>query len=180
MDSRQSVASNRSVTLAVLHPTIYTQDELLDQFEELSTGGTIGSEPETVGLRDVSEMAWTVVETEDAELTVTGDETFLAHRGQLQQLLENLFKNAVEHAGPDVTVSVGVLDDGGFFVEDDGPGIPRAERSRVFEMGESLDPDGAGVGLAICKRIADVHGWDIDVTDGAEGGARFEIDVGET
>jgi signal transduction histidine kinase len=75
-----------------------------------------------------------------------------------------------------VTVTVGDLaDDAGFFVADDGPGIPPDERETVFEAGHSTAPDGTGFGLAIVDGIADAHGWTVRVTDSATGGARFEF-----
>lgn len=157
--------------------SIARAEELLDQFETLATSGEPRVEPGPVDFRDVAETAWAVAGTEDAELTVTANETLTADRGQLQQLLENLFRNAVEHAGPGVNVGVGPMESGGFYVEDDGPGIPRAERSRVFEMGVSGDATGTGVGLTICRQVAEVHGWRIDVLDGSTGGARFEVSV---
>jgi signal transduction histidine kinase len=102
--------------------------------------------------------------------------TLVADRSRLQQLFENLFSNSVAHAGVDVTVRVGLLDGrDGFYVEDDGPGIPETERSTVFEMGYTTDTDGTGFGLAICNQIADAHGWNFGVTEGRWGGARFEV-----
>ncbi|WP_436345739.1 PAS domain S-box protein [Natronorubrum sp. FCH18a] len=75
-----------------------------------------------------------------------------------------------------VTLTVGDLPDGtGFFVEDDGPGIPAEERDRVFESGYSTSAEGTGFGLAIVGRIAEAHGWTVDVTDSDTGGARFEF-----
>jgi len=64
-----------------------------------------------------------------------------------------------------VTVSVGGLQDG-FYVADDGVGIPESERRDVFEAGYSTAVDGTGFGL----RIVDVHGWRIQVTDSDDGG----------
>jgi signal transduction histidine kinase len=94
----------------------------------------------------------------------------------LSQLLENLFRNAVEHGGDDVTVNVGSLP-GGFYVADDGPGIPAADRESVFEPGFTTNDDGTGFGLEIVEAVASAHGWDVRVTDAAEGegGARFEF-----
>jgi signal transduction histidine kinase len=83
-------------------------------------------------------------------------------------------RNAVEHGGDDVTVAVGALNDG-FYVEDDGAGISEADREDVFEPGYSTSEDGTGFGLSIGKRVADAHGWNVRVTDGSDGGARFEI-----
>ncbi|MEF8807977.1 HAMP domain-containing sensor histidine kinase, partial [Natronomonas sp.] len=68
----------------------------------------------------------------------------------------------------------GDLEDG-FFLADDGEGIPESERDSVFGPGYSTATEGTGFGLAIVKEIAEAHGWDIDVTESNEGGARFEI-----
>jgi len=82
-------------------------------------------------------------------------------------------EDAVEHGGS-VTVTVGELE-GGFWLEDDGPGIPEDERAEIFDPGRSLDGSGTGFGLAIVREIADAHGWELEVTDGDAGGARFEF-----
>jgi len=96
----------------------------------------------------------------------------------VRQLLENLLSNAVDHGGDGVTVTVGECA-GGFYVADDGPGIPEAERDRVFQSGYSTADDGTGFGLAIVAEVAEAHGWSVAVTESDEGGARFEItDVG--
>ncbi|WP_336336845.1 PAS domain-containing protein [Haloarcula brevis] len=75
-----------------------------------------------------------------------------------------------------ITVTVGALDDGtGFYVEDDGAGIPDDERGKVFRSGYSTSESGTGFGLAIVREIAEAHGWEITVTESASGGARFEF-----
>ncbi|MFC7077723.1 PAS domain S-box protein [Haloarcula halophila] len=84
--------------------------------------------------------------------------------------------DSVEDGGEDVTITVGVLSsDPGFYVADDGPGIPPEDREQVFESGYSTAPDGTGFGLAIVDRIASVHGWDLSLTESEDGGARFEV-----
>jgi signal transduction histidine kinase len=94
----------------------------------------------------------------------------------LQQLFENLFRNALEHGETVETVAVGALGDGpGFYVADDGVGIPESERDEVFESGYTTNEDGTGFGLAIVTDIADAHGWDVTVTESESGGARFEV-----
>jgi signal transduction histidine kinase len=82
--------------------------------------------------------------------------------------------DAVEHGSGSVTVIVGDLDDG-FYVEDDGPGVPAEERERVFDSGYSTSENGTGFGLAIVERIVEAHGWTIDLAESDDGGARFEI-----
>jgi PAS domain S-box-containing protein len=64
---------------------------------------------------------------------------------------------------------------GGFYVEDDGPGIPEDERDEVLEHGYTTSADGTGFGLTIVSDVANAHGWRLDVTNGEAGGARFEI-----
>ncbi|MFB6137562.1 MAG: ATP-binding protein [Halobacteriaceae archaeon] len=140
-----------------------------------------GTTPCSLG--SVAERAWAVVETGDAGLTVDADATVDADPDRLQQLLENLFRNAVEHGGPDVTVGVGPLPETeGFYVEDDGPGIPAERREDVFESGYTTEDGGTGLGLSIVREVAEAHGWGIGLTESADGGARFEFPTtgGET
>jgi PAS domain S-box-containing protein len=142
-------------------------------------------------LAAVAEEAWRNVDTADADLEL-GDDLGSAsgEEPHLLQLFENLFRNAVEHgstsppsgtqedavehAGPEVAVRVGSLDRG-FFVADDGPGIPPEEREAVFEYGYSTRENGSGLGLAIVEAVADAHGWELTLTDADPHGARFEF-----
>jgi len=73
-----------------------------------------------------------------------------------------------------VNITVGAIK-GGFYVADDGPGVPEDERETLFEAGYSTADNGSGFGLAIVDRIAEAHGWAVDVAESADGGARFEI-----
>lgn len=72
----------------------------------------------------------------------------------------------------DITIRVGTVDDG-FYVEDDGVGIPPSARERIFEQGYTTAPDGTGTGLAIVSDVAESHGWELEVTEGSAGGVRF-------
>ncbi|SDE88535.1 sensor histidine kinase [Halorientalis regularis] len=154
----------------------------------LARGRDVVDPDETVALDVVAEDAWETVETADATLTVDGSlPTTTADADRVGRLFENLFRNAVEHGstGPDeatestdaVTVTVGPLGGTrtGFYVEDDGPGIPETDRERVFEPGYSTDDHGTGLGLAIVARIAALHGWSIAVGESTSGGVRFEV-----
>lgn len=129
---------------------------------------------EAVDLETLCANCWQTIATADATLSIAVERTIQADKSRLQQLLENLIRNAVEHGGEDVSITVGELQDG-FYVEDDGPGIPEANRDDVFEAGYSTAEDGTGFGLSIVKQVARAHGWEIRVADGSEGGARFEI-----
>ncbi len=76
-----------------------------------------------------------------------------------------------------VNVTVGALDDG-FYVADDGPGIPDDEKEDVFDRGYTTHQDGTGFGLRIVEVVANAHGWDVELVDSESGGARFEIRTG--
>ncbi|WP_323677074.1 GAF domain-containing sensor histidine kinase [Halorubellus sp. PRR65] len=85
-------------------------------------------------------------------------------------------EDAVESGGGALAVTVGDIPDGrGFFVADDGPGLPECDRERVFERGFSTAVDGTGFGLAIVREIADAHGWRLAATESEAGGARFDV-----
>ncbi|PSQ39610.1 hypothetical protein BRD07_08455 [Halobacteriales archaeon QS_9_68_42] len=92
------------------------------------------------------------------------------------ELSETVFRNAIEHGGEDVEISVGMLEDGeGFYIADDGPGIPDHKRDEIFEAGYTTGEEGTGLGLAIVRSIVEAHGWEIAAAESAGGGARFEI-----
>lgn len=135
-----------------------------------------------VELRQVASDAWRTVETGDATLELACDDAaVLADGDELASLFENLFRNSVEHGGDGVTVRVGELDDGaGFYVEDDGAGLPDDGRDCLFESGYTTRTGGTGVGLTVVGDVADRHGWTVEATDGDAGGARFELRGVET
>jgi PAS domain S-box-containing protein len=149
-------------------------DTLIEDLLTLAREGNQVDETELLGLANVVESSWQTANTEQAVLEIETSQSVEADRTRLQQLFENLYRNAVEHGGDGVTVSVGAMDDG-FYVADTGPGIPESEREEVFEAGYSTNEDGTGFGLRIVEQIADAHGWEITVTESEERGARFEI-----
>ncbi|WP_380677249.1 two-component system sensor histidine kinase NtrB [Salinigranum sp. GCM10025319] len=166
-----------------------TAERALDRIERLVEGllglarqGRTVGDARPVSLARVVDSAWRTVETPAATLrrdddldTVRGDEE------RLRQALENLFRNAVTHGGPEVTVTVGRLpDDRGFYVEDDGSGVPTDDRDEVFSYGYSTDDSGTGFGLAIVRTIVEAHGWDVSLAERDAGGARFEIRTAPT
>ncbi|MFB6129378.1 MAG: PAS domain S-box protein [Salinigranum sp.] len=148
-------------------------DRIVENTLTLARHGRIVTDTERVDVADLARRCWATLDAAGADLRADGAPTVEADPDRLHQLLANLFRNAIDHAGPDVTVRVEAID-GGFAVSDDGPGIPEAERNRVFEAGYSTREDGTGLGLAIVKRIAEAHSWEIYVTD-AEEGNRIEI-----
>lgn len=148
--------------------------------DALSVGGTEVEPSDSVAVGDVAETAWETVETADATLILEDNlPTLEADTDGLRQVFENVFRNAVEHGGRDATVTVGGLD-GGFYVADDGPGVPAAERERVFKPGYSSEGETTGLGLAIVYQLVDDHGWNVTLETSNAGGARFEFRGAET
>ena len=152
-------------------------DKMERLIEDLLTFAQAGSEAlnsTTVSLPDLIRDCWERFAETNAYLDIETERAIRADRDRVKQLFKNLLANAVDHGGSDVTVHVGTLSEG-FYVEDDGPGIPEEEREDVFTAGYSTSQDGTGFGLGIVEQVVEAHGWDIRVTDGSSGGARFEI-----
>ncbi|WP_336325815.1 HAMP domain-containing sensor histidine kinase [Halovenus sp. HT40] len=149
-------------------------EALITDLLTLAQQGQTPSEQTMIELSDLVDTCWTTVQTESAAINVVTHSTIRAEESRLRQLFENLFRNSVEHGSSDVRITVGDLNDG-FYVEDDGPGIPSDERDAVFESGHSTSAQGTGFGLSIVKQIVDSHEWEIQVVEGSTGGARFEV-----
>jgi len=184
IDGRLELAREECTSphLDAIDDAIGRMERIVDGVLWLAREGRDIGDTEPVDLADTVAAAWRIAGGERHGPTlVVGDVgstdgfgRIEADGERLQQLLENLFRNAIDHAGDDVTVTVAPLADG-FAVEDDGAGILQADRPSVFDAGYSTSDAGTGFGLSIVERIARAHGWDVRVTEGAEGGARFEI-----
>jgi len=105
-------------------------------------------------------------------------------RVRLVEVLQNLLENAVKYIGnqPDPEIEIGVRRDGAsdiFFVRDNGMGIDPQYHDRVFELFEKLDAntEGTGIGLAIVKRIIEIHGGRIWLESRVGEGATFFFTV---
>jgi PAS domain S-box-containing protein len=149
-------------------------NDLIDDLLALARQGEVVTDTDPVALGSVAETSWRTVESPRASLDVESDRTVWCDPSRLQQLLENLYRNAVEHGGSDVAVTLGDTD-GGFYIEDTGPGIPEDGREQMFEPGYSTATDGTGFGLCIVSQVAEAHGWTVDVAESEATGARFEV-----
>lgn len=155
-------------------------DAIIDGVLTLTRADEDAIDPEPVSLAGIARTAWETVDTGDATLEGMPAGTVLADPEPLTRLFENLYRNAVEHGGDDVSVRVDTTPTGdGFVVSDDGPGIPAAERDQVLEGGYTTG-SGTGLGLAIVEQIASAHGWEVRVTESQSGGAAFEFTEIET
>jgi len=206
--------------------------QLIDELLTLAKQGQGIGELDTVNLSQTAAEAWENVSTGDATFETDGNVRVLADELRLQQLFENLIRNAIEHGtasdernaleepaehgvpsveadrdgtvehevastaggsegqaqqatnkpqsvAPDsadeaLTVTVGPLEDG-FYVADDGVGIPEDEREDIFELGYTTTDSGTGFGLGIVTEVVEAHGWEVSIAESEDGGARFEI-----
>jgi PAS domain S-box-containing protein len=163
-------------------------DNALDQMEDLinkllmiARGNSEATEIRTVNLQQIVEESWshlettnTVLEIEDELGEVEADET------RLRQLFGNLFRNTVEHAGDDVTLTVGSLnDDEGFYISDDGVGLADDILKGLREPKETDDISSIRIGLMSVIDVVEESGWKLTVPDTKQG-VRFEIRTTES
>ncbi|WP_435098825.1 ATP-binding protein [Halorubrum sp. N11] len=163
-------------TYEAMDRSVTRMESLIDNLLMLAKRGEAIGETEPTSVAGVAEEAWQTVCAPDATLTIADDLGRIpADPTRLRQVFENLFRNAVDHAGPSVAIEVGSLTGeacNGIYVIDDGPGVPLDTRESLFDSGFST-ADSSGIGLAIVDRIVDAHGWEIDVRN--DDGAVFEI-----
>jgi PAS domain S-box-containing protein len=185
--------TGREESFEMADAALERMDSLIGDVLSLARQGRVVGDAEEVDAVTVARTAWNTVDTADARLSTEGSIPVVADAGRLRELFENLFRNAVEHghepaaddcseqardgseAESELTVRVEPTPDG-FAVVDDGRGVPESVREALFEPGQSNSEDGTGFGLAIARRIAEAHGWTIELAASEPGeGARFEI-----
>ncbi len=155
--------------------------DLIDELLDIARGTRQAVDPRELVLADLVEEAWSYLDAPAATLEIADDlGNCYADETRLLQLFGNLFRNAVEHVGDDVTVEVGPLPEGGFYVADDGPGLPPETREAVEIHGQAVSATGTGIGLGSVVDVVEAHGWDLTLADAAGGGACFEIRTGGT
>lgn len=166
--------------------------DLLQLATTESTGLVIERHPVDLGaiatdtIREVGALAAERSVTLVGEDTAGGPTIVSGDRDRIIQLVLILLDNAFDHSPPGGIVTVGVRRVDrmvALAVTDEGPGIPLAERERVFEPFMRLpgvrrdNSSGTGLGLAIARRIVTAHGGSIRIDDGPAGGARFVVEI---
>jgi len=173
---------HRSEELEEVRKAHDRMETMIEEFLALSRAKTAVVDPDPIELEPFITRVWGERNPTDATLTVeippgyeiSGDAVLLT------RLFENLFQNAVEHNTGHMTVTVGVPEfedgtQGGFYVADNGTGIPPKKQDEIFEYGYSDRDGGTGLGLAIVESLVDAHGWDISVRNRSDHGAVFEV-----
>lgn len=169
-----------------LEESLERMDEIIADTLTLAKQGKTVAETEEIELRSIAEESWEEVRSADSSLTMGENIIIRGDRGRIRHVFENLFRNAIEHNDESVTVEVGLIerlqlstrgvDSGqydGFYIEDDGSGIPDVDQVDVFST--SYSSGDTGLGLPIVEDIVEAHGWSIDVRDSPDDGARFRI-----
>jgi signal transduction histidine kinase len=161
-------------------------ETMIEDLLTLSRAGKSVDDPEEVSLARVVADSWAAVGSDGIELDleVPDTVTVAADGDRLRHVFENLFRNASEHNDSPVRIRVGTLFDetesvSGFFIADDGTGIPESEREDVFEQGFTTNRDGTGFGLSIVEEIVEAHGWRISVGESDADGARFDVHMSD-
>jgi len=160
-------------------------EKLVDDLLAYARSGRQGNDITTVDLRRmVDEVVQFVDPPQQYQVEVTGEfPSIRTAITPLETVLRNLLSNAVKHHDLDrgkIQIKV-VMDDAFciFEVADDGPGIPPTAHERVFKLFQALsDKNGtrSGVGLAVSKRLVEVHGGKIELqSEGGQRGTRFRF-----
>ncbi|MFC6974652.1 GAF domain-containing sensor histidine kinase [Halomicroarcula sp. GCM10025709] len=159
--------------LATARRAVDRMDRLTENLLDLVRNDTLGGATEPIRLDEFAVGVFREVAPSSASIVTLGPITVTANRARLRTVLENLFDNAVDHGTIDAVVWVGTLEDGGFYVADDGPGFQTDDVEDVFSYRHTSGTNGVGLGLAIVRDIASAHGWEITVGESRVGGARI-------
>lgn len=163
--------------MAQVENALGRMEDLVEDVETLARGErTEMTAIRSINFVDLVTQIWEMIDTGESSLTVAAPpETVInVSKAEFRPMIQNLLKNALDYGPADVSITIGTLNDG-FFVEDDGDGIPVERRDEIFEKGYTTAADGAGTGLAIVADVAEAHEWELDVVEGREGGARFRV-----
>jgi signal transduction histidine kinase len=155
------------------------------QLLDLSRSAEVQLAPESLSklFQDAALFSKMALKRKAVKLAVQGpppEAQLLVDRNKVQQALLNLVLNAADATGEGNTVrfSAGVADGmAELTVEDEGPGVPDELREQIFEPFFTTKPvgKGSGMGLAISRRIAEVHGGELVLAESGEGGACFRL-----
>jgi two-component system sensor kinase FixL len=181
--------SRAGVDLARIRSAASKMARLLDGLVNLSRVGHVVNTPQRMALRDIVSEAVELVagaaQARGVAISVAADLPSIdGDRMRLVQVVQNLLENAIKYLGeqPAPQIEVGAEADSdavSCWVRDNGIGIEPAYAERVFGLFEKLNPcsEGAGVGLALVRRIVEYHGGKVWVESDGKQGSRFVFRV---
>lgn len=158
---------------------------LVDDLLLLARGDALAAHREETDLDDLVRREASALSSRDGGLTVSVSAEPVrvrVQRSTMERVVRNLLDNAARHGAGHVDVTLGAQNGRALLaVDDDGPGVPEADRARVFDRFVRLDASrdrasgGSGIGLAIVKEGVEAHHGTVEVGDSALGGARFVV-----
>jgi signal transduction histidine kinase len=188
---RSPIASLRTqLEVAAAHPELLELDELIAdtiRLQHLAADLLLlarldaGDHPDPERIH-VSDLVRDAIDGRTARFEITDEPVVLGNKTRLARVLSNLLDNAERHTSREIRVVVNAVDGQAVIrVQDDGSGVPQADRERIFERfvrlddARSRDEGGAGLGLAIARDLAQSHGGTLTVSDSPAGGASFDL-----
>lgn len=160
--------------VAVPHERI---EEMIDVLLDTVQRSTVRVQDNSIPLAELAPKVWDdlSMRTEGATLHVDTERTIRGNPIHVEQLLANLFQSSLEHSeGEEVTVRIGDFE-GGFYVEDTGPGLPAGTHDDVVEAGYTTMKHGMGLGHTIVVQMTELYDWAWNLTDSESGGVRMEF-----
>jgi len=156
--------------------SIHRIENILEDVLYITKSNTDELNKQNITLKSIANECWKNLNVKNSELKINTDKIISQNKKLSSRLFENLFKNSIEHGGDNVRITIGGTKNG-FYVEDNGTGIPKNKRGKIFNQNYSTSETGEGLGLSIVEHVCDAHGWTISITESKTGGARFEIDT---
>lgn len=182
-----AAGKSESDRVPIIERSIEELDAILETFSALLRIGQIesGARRAAFSAVNLAQIVSTVAETyapvaedrgQHLDAVVDDAPSIPGDRGLLMQMVANLIENSIRHcpAGAAITVSLGQVADAPVLcITDTGPGIPESERGKVFRRFYRLEASrttpGSGLGLALVKAVADVHGASVELSDNHPG-----------
>ncbi len=190
-DARDGNHERMQKDISQINDAAKQMGRFVDQILDLSRVGRIINPPTDVGfdviVQDALRMADGPIQARRVTVQIEPDLPVVhVDRGRLVQVVQNLIANSIKFMGEQESpcIQIGTRsagDDTAFFIKDNGIGIHPQHQNGVFELFNKLDPtsDGSGIGLALVKRIIEVHGGKIWVESEPGKGATFFFTLGQ-
>lgn len=175
LDLLQSGSENPGESMETIAKALDRMDEMISNALVLGQSAESISK-EQLSLQSIAQQAWENTNTfgTDVTLHIQDEPMVYADNGLILNLLENLFRNSLIHGESVTQITVGSLSENGFYVEDNGQGIPEKKRETSFDKGVTTGgSENSGLGLSIVHEITAMHDWTVAIEEAHSGGARF-------
>lgn len=194
-EGKLTTPEDRSRAVRVIHRESRRLSHLVEnilQFTRLRRTSGLGWPKERLDLAEACadgiDAVVPLLEDRGMGVTVRAEQGLIVHanRDAVSRIVVNLLDNAVKYGAPGQTIDVRIERQDRFArlaVSDDGPGVPKADRARLWKPYRRLSREveaatpGTGIGLSIVAQLAELHEGRVAVEDAEDGGARFVVDL---